>query len=151
MIDMVMDAYAPTASLLLQELSNHEEHEPIPQAKGFLELLKAVERPLYEGSEMSLLKVVARLINLKCEYNLPHQAVDGIASFMKGICPSNNDMASNYYEVKKLLADLELPHCKINVCPNGCKLFWKENDGLDRCSTCYEGRYLNRAKKENKF
>ena len=66
---------------------------------------------------MSLLKAVTRLSNLKCEYNLPHRAVDGIASFMKEICPNSNDMVGNYYEIKKLLADLELPHRKIDVYP----------------------------------
>jgi len=144
--DMVMDAYAPTASLLLQELPQHEEKEPILEAKRFLQLLKAVERPLYEGCVMSLLKAVARLINLKCEYNLPRRAVDGIASFMKEIFPNNNDMVGNYYEIKKLLAGLELPHRKIDVCPNGCMLFWKETEGLDRCSICDEGRYLRTSK-----
>lgn len=72
MRDMVMDAYAHTTSLLLQELPHHEQHEPIPEAKRFPELLKTPERPLYEGCEMSLLKDVARLTNLKCECNLSH-------------------------------------------------------------------------------
>jgi len=54
-----MDAYTPTTSLLLQELRHHEEHEPILEAKRFLELFKAGEGPLYEGCEMSLLKAVA--------------------------------------------------------------------------------------------
>jgi len=78
MRDMMIDAYVPTASLLLQELLHQEEREPIPEAKRFLELLKAAERPLYEGCAMSLLKAIARLTNLKCEYNLPHQAIDGL-------------------------------------------------------------------------
>ena len=141
-----MDAYAPTVSLLLQQLPQHEEEEPIPGAKKFLELLKAAEKPLYEGRAMSLLKAVARLTNLKCEYNLPYRAVNGIASFMKDICPNNNDMVGNYYETKKLLAGLELPHCKIDVCPNSCMLFWKKTDGLDRCSICDEERYLRTSK-----
>ena len=89
---------------------------------------------------------LALLTNLKCEYNLPHRAVDGIESFMKEIYPNKNDIVGNYYEIKKLPADLELPHCKIDVCPNGCMLFWKEADGLDRCSICDKGRYLGTRK-----
>jgi len=65
---------------------------------------------------------------------------------MKEICLNNNDMASNYYEVKKLLAGLELPHRKIDVWPNSCMLFWKEADGLDRCPICDDGRYLTKSK-----
>ena len=65
---------------------------------------------------------------------------------MKEICPNNNDMAGNYYEVKKLFASLELPLRKIDVCPNGYMLFWKERDDLDRCSICDEGRYSRTSK-----
>lgn len=65
---------------------------------------------------------------------------------MKEICPNNNDMMGNYYEIKKLFAGLELPHRKMDVCPNGCVLFWKEADGLDRCSICDEGRHLRTSK-----
>jgi len=71
MTDMVMDAYAPMASMLLQKLPHHMKHEPNLDAKRFLELVKAAGRPSHEGCEMSLLKVVAWLTNLKCEYNLP--------------------------------------------------------------------------------
>jgi len=121
-------------------------HEPIADAKKFLQLIQAAERPLYEGCEMSLLKAVAQLANPKCEYDPPHRAVDGIVSFIKDICQNNNDMVGNYYEMKKLLAGLQLPHHKIDVCPNGCMLFWKGAEGLDRCSFCDEGRYLRTSK-----
>jgi len=59
MRDTVMDAYALMISLLLQAVTHHEELEPITGAKRFLELIKAVVRPSYEGREMSLLKVIA--------------------------------------------------------------------------------------------
>ena len=68
---------------------------------------------------------------------------------MKEICPGNNDMAGNYYEIKKLLAGLELPHRKIDVCQNGCMLFWKDAENLRSCSICDEGRYL-RVNKDGK-
>jgi len=75
---MVLDAYAPMASLMANEGLNEDEEEPFLEAKRFIQLVKAVEKPLYQGSDMSLLKAVARLTNLKCEFNLPHRAVDGM-------------------------------------------------------------------------
>ena len=65
---------------------------------------------------------------------------------MKEICPDTNDMARNYYEIKKLLASLELPQTKIDVCPNSCMLFWKDNEILYTCSVCDEGRYSRVSK-----
>ena len=106
MPNMVMDVYAPMMSLLMPGATSNEDQEPIPEAKRFMQLLQAVEKPLYEGCEMSLLKAAARLTNLKYEYNLPHRVVDAIAALMKEICSDTNDMAGNYYEIKKLLAGL---------------------------------------------
>ena len=113
--------------------------------KRLLEFLKA-HRGHCEGCQLSLLKAIAQLTNLKCGYNIPHQAVDGIASFMREICPNNDNMVGNYDEVKKLLTGLELPHRKIDIYPDGCMSFWKETDGLDRFSICNVGRYLRMSK-----
>ena len=142
MRDMILDAYAPIASRMEDEGMNNDEEEPFVEAQKFIELVQAAEKPLYEGSDMSLLKAVARLTNLKCEFNLPHRAVDGIASLMKAMCPNDNEMTTNFYETKKLLAGLELPHYKIHVCPNGCMLFWKDAEEWEKCSVCGTERYI---------
>jgi len=99
---------------------------------------------------MSLLKVGTRLTNLKCEFDLPHLAVDGIASLMKAMCPNDNEMTTNFYETKKLLAGLELPHHKIHVYPNGCMLFWKDADDLENCSVSGAERYIKETKRGKK-
>ena len=139
---MVIDAYTLMTSLLLQEAMLNTTHEPIPEAKRFVQLLQAAEKPLHEGCEMSLLQAVARLTNLKSEYNLLHRVVDAIVAFTKEIWPNNNDMVGNYYEFKKLLSGLELSYRKIDVFLNGCMLFWKDAENLASCSICDEGRYM---------
>jgi len=138
---MVMGAYTPTMSLLMLEVTNNEEQEPIPEAKRFMQMLQAAKKPLYEGCEMSLVKAVVDLTNLKCEYNMPHRAVDAITAFMKEICLDTNYIVGNYYGIKKLLVGLKLPHRKIDVFPNSCMLFWKDNESLETCSICDGGRY----------
>ena len=70
---------------------------------------------------------------------------------MKEICPDTNDMARNYYDIKKLLAGLELPHTKIDVCLNGCMLFWKDNETLDTCVVCDEVEYSGVSKDGRKI
>jgi len=107
-------------------------------------LVKAAEKPLYEGSDISLLKAVARLTNLKCEFNLPHRAVDGVASLMKAMCLNENEVTTNFYETKRLLSGLELPHHRIHVCPNGCMLFCKDTVELEKCTICSAERWFMR-------
>ncbi|XP_021740131.1 uncharacterized protein LOC110706520 [Chenopodium quinoa] len=128
------------------EESHFEEEKPNPQAKKFLNLLEESKRPLYEGSSMSVLEIASRITSLKCEYNLPHMCVDGFASLMNETIPDNNNMGEAFYEVKKVVNGLELPHEKIHACPKGCMLFWKDDVNLSNCRVCGSERYSKTSK-----
>lgn len=117
------------------------EEEPHLEAKKFFDMLKAAEKPLYEGCNMCLLSVAARVTNINSEYNVPNKDVDNFTSLIKDICPNNNDMTESFYKTRKLLEGLELPHQKIDVCPEGCRLFWKENVNLEECLIRKASRY----------
>jgi len=90
------------------------------------------------------LKAVARLTNLKCEFNLAHRAIDGVASLVNAMCPNDNEMMANFNETKRLLSRLELPHHRIHVCPNGCMLFWKDAGELEKCTVYGAKRWFMR-------
>ncbi|XP_021729830.1 uncharacterized protein LOC110696802 [Chenopodium quinoa] len=141
--EMVFDAFGHNED---QGHSEKAEEEPNAQAKHFLDLLKASERPLYKGSSLSVLQMAARITSLKCEYNLPHRCVDGFASLVNEAIPNNNNMANTFYEVKKIVKGLELPHEKIHACPKGCMLFWKDDVQLSTCRVCGSDRYKKTSK-----
>ena len=65
--------------------------------------------------------------------------------------PNDNEIIANFYETKKLLAMVELPRHKVHVCLNGCMLFWKEAEGLDKCSVCNAERYTKRIERGRIF
>ena len=104
-------------------------------------MLETVKKPLYKGCKLSLLLVVSRLINIKCEFNLPNRAIDNVLSLMKEICPLGNEMFATYYSTKKLLATSQLSHKSIDACPNGCMLYWKDKVDLEICEHCGADRY----------
>ncbi|XP_021752461.1 uncharacterized protein LOC110717967 [Chenopodium quinoa] len=132
--DMVFDAFRHSQDQgHSEQASVSSEEEPNAQAKHFLDLLKASERPLYEGSSLSMLEMAARITSLKCEYNLPHRCVDGFVSLLSEAIPNKNHMADTFYEVKKIVKGLELPHERIHACPKGCMLFWKADAQLSTC------------------
>ncbi|XP_021713462.1 uncharacterized protein LOC110681616 [Chenopodium quinoa] len=141
--EMVFDAFGHNED---QGHSEEAEEEPNAQAKHFLDLLKASERPLYEGSSLSVLQMAARITSLKCEYNLPHRCVDGFASLVNEAIPNNNNMANTFYEVKNIVKGLELPHEKIHACLKGCMLFWKDDVQLSTCRVCGSDRYKKTSK-----
>ena len=70
---------------------------------------------------------------------------------MKAMCPNDNEMTTNFYETKKLLTGLELPHHKIRACPNGCMLFWKDAEELENCSVCGAKRYIKETGRGKKI
>ncbi|XP_021749414.1 uncharacterized protein LOC110715152 [Chenopodium quinoa] len=90
--------------------------------------------------------MASRITSLKCEYNLPHRCVDGFASLVNEAIPNNNHMAETFYEVKKIVKGLELPHEKIHACPKGCMLFWKDDAQLSTCRVCGSDRYKKTSK-----
>ncbi|XP_021766229.1 uncharacterized protein LOC110730712 [Chenopodium quinoa] len=147
---MVTDAFGPNYQLEYSLEGSYDVEEPIPEFKKFIIVLKAVEKPLYDGCKLSMLSVAARITNLKCEYNMPHKAIDCVASLIKDICPEVNNMTETFYRTRKLIAWLELPHHKIDVCPNGCMLFLKENSDLEKCLTCKVNRYKTSRSKSKK-
>ncbi|XP_021752049.1 uncharacterized protein LOC110717610 [Chenopodium quinoa] len=145
--EMVLDAFGQS-----QDQGHSEEppvsleEEPNAQAKPFFDLLRASEQPLYEGSSLSVLEMASRITSLKCEYNLPHRCVDGFASLVNEAIPNNNHMAETFYEVKKIVKGLEMPHEKIHACPKGCMLFWKDDAQLSTCRVCGSDRYKKTSK-----
>ncbi|XP_021716717.1 uncharacterized protein LOC110684586 [Chenopodium quinoa] len=141
--EMVFDAFGHNED---QGHSKEVEEEPNAQAKHFLDLLKASEQPLYEGSSLSVLEMDTRITSLKCEYKLPHRCVNGFASLVNEAIPNNNHMADTFYEVKKIVKGLELPHEKIHACPKGCMLFWKDVVQLSSCRVCGSDRYKKTSK-----
>ncbi|XP_048502811.1 uncharacterized protein LOC125498615 [Beta vulgaris subsp. vulgaris] len=143
---MVVDALGNTEDHDMLALSNSVEEEPNGKTKKFFDLLKVAKNPLYEGSKVSVLEMASRVTSLKCEYNLPHRCVDGFASLLNEAIPQNNHMGRTFYDIKKVLKGLELPHERIHVCPRGCMLFWKGNAHLDKFSVCGNDRYKKTSK-----
>ena len=71
-------------------------------------MIAAIEKPLYDGCQSSLLSVAVRITNLKCEYNICNRAIHGFATLVKDICPDDNKIHGTFYGMKKLLAGLEM-------------------------------------------
>ena len=99
---------------------------------------------MYDGCQSSLPSVAARPTNLKCEYNISNRAIDGFASLIKDICLDDNKLVDTFYGTKKLLTGLEMPQERIDVCPKGCLLFWKDAAHLEKCEVCHADWYLKK-------
>ena len=98
------------------------------------DVVAAADRPLFEGCEShTLLSFVGSLLHIKSQWNLPEAAFNSVNDLIKDILPKGNNCPEIYYQHRKRINDLGLPVEKIDACPNGCMLYWKDHAEDDKC------------------
>ena len=77
--DMISDAFLETTTTIADGTGNVEE--PNLDVKRFYEMLDAANQPIYTGCRegLSKLSLVARMMNIKTDHNLPENCMDGWA------------------------------------------------------------------------
>jgi hypothetical protein len=55
-----------------------------------------------------------------------------ILNLIGDILPANHKMPKDVYQSRKLLSGLGMDYKKIDVCPNNCMLFWKNDIDLKK-------------------
>jgi hypothetical protein len=114
-----------------------KEQGPTKDAKKFFDLLKQTEEPLWSScTKHNIFSAIVGLFNLKCEGGWSNASFTELLGFLKDIVPSDAKLPNDTYEAKKFMKHLGLGYEKIPACPNGCMLFWKDNEKLERCTKC---------------
>ncbi|XP_048502914.2 uncharacterized protein LOC104883277 [Beta vulgaris subsp. vulgaris] len=143
-VNMLEDAFGVPAmyfGLNEEEVNVFNEH-PRGEAAKFYDLLKAYQEPLIvEGTTMSKLSYIVKLLHLKVLNNWSDSSFDSLLKLQRQAW--GTVIPDSYYEAKKLIADLGLECVKIDACKNDCFLYWKENANLDKCPTCDFPRFKN--------
>jgi hypothetical protein len=60
--------------------------------------------------------------------------------FINKLMHPNASLPKGTYEAKKYTRDLGFGYEKISACHKGCMLFWRENEKLDKCTSCNESK-----------
>jgi hypothetical protein len=129
MIDDVCDAHVSLEDEILE-----------PTAQAFYTMLSASTQPLHAHTNISQLDAITRLLTVKSQFGVTIAAFDAFFSVFCSLLPQGHKLPPNLYEAKKFLKALSMPYEKIDVCPNNCMLFRKENMGKDHCDKCGECR-----------
>jgi hypothetical protein len=114
------------------------EEPPNNDDQDFYDLLTTANRP------ESKLSMSVKLMACKTNWNIPQKCLDFIASMLIDVCPSKDLLPKFFYQAEKLVSMLGLKYEKIDCCPNGCMLFYKDNSADRECRFCHEPRYLPR-------
>ena len=103
------------------------EENPNPEAQKFFDMLVTAQAPLLAS---------LACLSLKSDYNMSEGCFNRMVQLMGDTMPKNNTMVSNFYQVKRLVQKLGLSCLKIDCCPNGCMLYYKENS-YKRITNCF--------------
>ncbi|KAK3003152.1 hypothetical protein RJ639_002955 [Escallonia herrerae] len=123
-------------------LRNQLQDDPCTKAAKFEKYMNEANQELYPGCKSETkLSFIVWLVNLKCTSKWSDKSFDMLIDKLRVIIPAGEQLPANYYETKKLIGDLGFSYEKIDVCPNDCMLYWKENNKKRSCSVCKEPRW----------
>ena len=119
-----------------------EPQDPEPSAKAFYDMMESAKRPLYPGANVSQLDTISQLLATKLQFNTTRSCFE--ASLVKhgNTLPEGHCLPKTWHECKKIMRALSMDYIKIDCCPKGCLLFWKQFADDKYCSLCGASRYL---------
>ncbi|KAL2333752.1 hypothetical protein Fmac_014965 [Flemingia macrophylla] len=143
---LVMDAAGPEIGTHLEQHDDDNNNimmeDPNVEAQQFFQMLKDAQSPLWDGCDKYfVLSASLRALSLKTDYDLSEGCFNEWMQFMGDTMPDGNCLPKNIYQAKKTVAELGLSSMKIDCCPSGCMLYYKENEMLQNCKVCQRQRY----------
>jgi hypothetical protein len=73
------------------------DQQPLPDVQNFYRLLAASEEKVHDGTEMTVLQAVTRLMRIKSKYNFSNQCYNDIVKFIINLIPAKHNMLNDLY------------------------------------------------------
>jgi hypothetical protein len=88
---------------------------PIVEVEVFFKLLKALEEPLHEHTEVTLLAFITRLMAIKSKYFFSNNCYNDLVKLISDILLKPHNVPKYMYQSKKIMSALGLKYEKIDV------------------------------------
>jgi hypothetical protein len=93
------------------------ESEDLPsKVQNFYRLLAASEEKVHDGTDVTVLQAVTRLMGFKSKYNFSNQCYKDIVKLIIDLIPLKHNMSKDLYQSKKIVPDLRINYEKIDAC-----------------------------------
>src|SRR5664279_3692127 len=132
LLDDLRDADMPDSPPQREE--QPEPEEPEPTAKAFLDMMASAKRPLYEGAKISQLDAISQALADKARYSTTRAGFEANLKTYGNMLPEGHCLPKTMHEAKKIMKGLSMDYEKIDCCPKGCLLFWKQFADDKYCS-----------------
>jgi hypothetical protein len=123
------------------DLGSGDQHPP-PEVQNFYRLLAATGEKVHDGTELTVLQAVTRLMWMKLKYNFSNQCYNNIVKLIIDLIPVKHNISKDLYQSKKIVAGLRMNYEKIDVCERKCMLFWMEHKDDTECMHCGRSRFI---------
>jgi hypothetical protein len=108
------------------EIGSGEQGEP-PEVQNFFSLLAAADEKVHDGTDVTILQAVTRLMTMKSKYNFLNLCYNDMVKLIIDLILMKHNMPKDLYQSKEIVAGLSMEYEKIDVCEENCMLFWKEH------------------------
>ncbi|KAL9663276.1 hypothetical protein QQ045_028115 [Rhodiola kirilowii] len=131
------------------DVPNHDPDLPEEAneiAREFYSLFKSSCDPAYEGCTTETeLSFHMKLLQTKTDYNLSESAYNSICQLIQRLADCENRLPKSFSHSKKFIKDLGMGYERIDVCENGCMIYYTEADSLTVCTFCGESRFQSNS------
>jgi hypothetical protein len=103
-----------------------ESEDPPSEVQDFYRLLAILEEKVHDGTDVTMLQAVTRLMGFKSKYNFSNQCYNNIVKLIIDLILVKHNMPKVLYQFKKIVSGLRMNYENIDVCEKNCMLFWKE-------------------------
>ncbi|WVZ61777.1 hypothetical protein U9M48_011596 [Paspalum notatum var. saurae] len=134
-MDEMLKALQPEFGLNSEDPSTKEVEE-------FFKLLKDSEEPLHEHTKVSVLAFVTRLIAIKSKYFFSNNCFNDLLQLIRDVVPQPNKLPKDMHHCKRLTKSLGMGYEKLDMCTDGCMIFWGDHKDEKMCLNCGKGTYV---------
>jgi hypothetical protein len=86
------------------------------EVQNFYRLLAATNENVHDGTDVTVLQAVTRLMAMKSKYNFSNQCYNDIIKLIIDLIPTKHNMRKDLYQSKKIVSGLGMNYEKIDVC-----------------------------------
>jgi hypothetical protein len=84
------------------EVESGEQGQP-PEVQNFYGLLAAVDKKVHDGTDVTVLQAVTRLMAMKSKYNFLNQCYNDIVKLIIDLIPVKHNMPKDLYQSEKIV------------------------------------------------
>jgi hypothetical protein len=93
-----------------------ESEDPPPEVENFYRLLTTSEEKVHDGTNVTMLQVVTRLMAFKLKYNFLNQCYNDIVKLIIDLIAMKHNMSKELDQSKKIVSGFRMNYEKIDAC-----------------------------------